>query len=48
MTIIRRPIFVMIFAATVIFGVALAASTMISGGSEPIETNVSTLPSAVQ
>jgi hypothetical protein len=47
-TIIRRPVFVMIFAAMMIFGAALAASTMIGGSEPPIETNVPTLPSAVQ
>jgi len=48
MTRIRRPIFVMMFAGAMIFGVALAASTMISGSEPPIETNVSKLPSTVQ
>lgn len=45
---IKRPIFVMMFAGVMIFGVALAASTMIGGSEPPIKTNVSTRPSAVQ
>ena len=45
---IKRPIFVMMFAGVMIFGVALAASTMMGGSEPPIKTNVSTLPATVQ
>jgi hypothetical protein len=37
---IKRPIFVMMFAAVVIFGTALLFSTMINGNEPPIETRV--------
>jgi hypothetical protein len=45
---IKRPIFVMMFAAVMIFGAALLLSTMIDSSERPIETNVSTLSSKAQ
>jgi hypothetical protein len=45
---IKQPIFVMIFAAVMIFGAALLFSTMIRSNERPIETNVSTLSSAAK
>ena len=45
---IRRPIFVMMFAAVMIFGAALLLSTMIKGNERPIETNVSSASSAAK
>ena len=45
---IKRPAFVMMFAAMIIFGVALAASSIINSNERPIVTGASTLPSKAQ
>ena len=39
MTRIKRPVFVMMFAAVMIFGAALLLSSMVKGSEPPIETN---------
>jgi hypothetical protein len=48
MKLVKRPIFVMMFAATMIFGAALLLSTMVKGSEPPVETSVSTSASTVQ
>jgi hypothetical protein len=48
MKLVKRPIFVLMFVAIMIFGTALVLSTMVKGSEPPIETDVSTLSSTVQ